>query len=163
MWYTLLPATSLVFSSLLSLPSTVPSTTKQHEQKVGKWGIQEKTFQWTSKCSSLVVCGLSRVEKSKICKICLLAAFYHFGASRRAVIAWSLTFEPRLIEHWSWWQNCPISCALQLFFWGQHLKTNILDSRPAIMKMYKIRRNGRKSPKNRKLHLKCARLRWSQN
>ena len=31
--------TSLVFSSLLSLPSTVPSTTKPHEQKLGKWGI----------------------------------------------------------------------------------------------------------------------------
>ena len=29
--------------------------------------------------------------------------------------------------------------------------------------MYKIRRNGRKSPKNRKLHLKCGGLRWSQN
>ena len=42
----------MVFSLLLSLPSTVPSTTKQYEQKVGKWGIQEKDFQWRTKCSS---------------------------------------------------------------------------------------------------------------
>ena len=69
MWYILLPATSLVFSSLLSLPSTVPSTTKQHKQKVGKWGIQEKEFHWTSLWPSLVVCRLGRVEKSQICQI----------------------------------------------------------------------------------------------
>ena len=36
MWYILMSGTSLVFSSLLSLPSTVPSTTKQHDQKLGK-------------------------------------------------------------------------------------------------------------------------------
>ena len=41
MWY--IPATSLVFSSLLLLP-----TTKPHEQKIGKWDIHEKDFQWTS-------------------------------------------------------------------------------------------------------------------
>ena len=35
----------------------------------GKWGILEKDFQWASKCSSLVVCGLGRVEKNWICKI----------------------------------------------------------------------------------------------
>ena len=69
MWYILLPATSLVFSSLLSSPSTVPSTTKQHEQNVGKWGIQEKEFHWTSQWPSLVVYGLGRAEKSKICQI----------------------------------------------------------------------------------------------
>ena len=48
MWYILLSVTSLVFSSLLSLKATVPSTTKLHEQKVGKCGIQEKDFQSTS-------------------------------------------------------------------------------------------------------------------
>ena len=60
--------TSKAFSSLLFLPSTVPSTTKPHEQKVGKWGIQEKGFYWTPKISSLVVCGLGTVEKNQICK-----------------------------------------------------------------------------------------------
>jgi len=48
MWYILMSGISLVFSSLLSLPSTVPSTTKPHEQKLGKWGIHEKDFQRTS-------------------------------------------------------------------------------------------------------------------
>ena len=43
-WYIIMSATSLVFSSLLFLPSTVPSTTKPNEQKVGKWGIQEMDF-----------------------------------------------------------------------------------------------------------------------
>ena len=42
MWYILLSATSLVFSSTMSLLSTVLLTTKPHEQKVGKWGIQKK-------------------------------------------------------------------------------------------------------------------------
>ena len=67
-WYIIVSATSLVFSSLLFLPSTVPSTTKPNEQKVGKWGIQEKDFDWTPKISSLVVCGLGTVEKNQICK-----------------------------------------------------------------------------------------------
>ena len=48
MWYILMSGISLVFSSLLSLPSTVPSTTKPHEQKLGKWGIHDKDFQRTS-------------------------------------------------------------------------------------------------------------------
>ena len=39
-WYIILSATSLVFLSMLSLPTTVPSTTNSDEQKVGKWGIQ---------------------------------------------------------------------------------------------------------------------------
>ena len=64
-----------------------------------------------------------------------LAAFYHFGASWKAVIARSLTFEQRQIEGWSWWQNWPISCALQLCCWVGDLKTNSLGSRPASMKM----------------------------
>ena len=67
-WYILMSATSQAFSSLLFLPSTVPSTTKPYEQKVGKWGIQEKGFYWTPKISSLVVCGLGTVEKNQICK-----------------------------------------------------------------------------------------------
>ena len=46
---------SLVLFSLLFLPFTVLSTTKQHEQKLGKWGIHKNDFQWTSCCSSLVV------------------------------------------------------------------------------------------------------------
>ena len=49
----------------------------------------------------------------------------HFGASWKAVIARSLTFEPRQIEGWAWWQNWPISCALQLCCWVEDLKTNI--------------------------------------
>ena len=64
-----------------------------------------------------------------------LAAFYHFGASWKAVIARSLTFEQRQIEGWSWWQNWPISCAFQLCCWVGDLKTNSLGSRPASMKM----------------------------
>ena len=92
-----------------------------------------------------------------------LAAFYHFGASWKAVVARSVTLEQRQIEGWSWWQNWPILCALQLCCWVEDLNSNSLGSRPASMKMYKIRRNGRKSPKNRKLHLKCGGLRWSQN
>ena len=36
MWYILMSGTSLVFSSLLSLPSTVPSAAKQHDQMLGK-------------------------------------------------------------------------------------------------------------------------------
>ena len=40
MWYILMSASSLVFSSKLSSPCTVSSTTKPHEQKLGKWGIK---------------------------------------------------------------------------------------------------------------------------
>ena len=40
----LISATSLVFSSLLSLLSRVMTTTKPDDQKVGKWGIYEKDF-----------------------------------------------------------------------------------------------------------------------
>ena len=39
-WYIILSVTSLVFLSMLSLPTTVPLTTNPHEQKVGKWSIQ---------------------------------------------------------------------------------------------------------------------------
>ena len=66
-----------------------------------------------------------------------LAAFYHFGASRKAVIARSLTFEPRQIEGRTWWQNWPILFALQLCCWVEDLKTNSLGSRPAIWKCRK--------------------------
>ena len=61
MWYILMSVTSLVFSSLLSMLSRVLSTTKPHEQKVGKWGIIEKDFQRASQCSMLVVVGLAWV------------------------------------------------------------------------------------------------------
>ena len=64
-----------------------------------------------------------------------LAAFYHFGASRKAVIARSLTFEPRQIEGRTWWQNWPILFALQLCCWVEDWKTNSLGSRLAIMEM----------------------------
>ena len=37
---------------------------------------------------------------------------YHFGASWKAVMTQSLTFEQRQIEGRSWWQNWPILCAL---------------------------------------------------
>ena len=43
-----------------------------------------------------------------------LAAFYHFGASWKAVVARSVTLEQRQIKGWSWWQNWPTLCALQL-------------------------------------------------
>ena len=66
----------------------------------------------------------------------------HFGASWKAVIARSLTFEQRQIEGWSWWQNWPISCAFQLCCWVGDLKTNSLGSRPASMKMQEICPNG---------------------
>ena len=63
------------------------------------------------------------------------AAFYHFGASWKAVIALSLTFDQIQIEGQPWWQNGPILCALQLCCWFEDLKTNILGSRPVFMKM----------------------------
>ena len=53
------------------------------------------------------------------------AAFYHFGASWKAVIARSLTFEQRQVEGWSWWKSWPFLCALQFCFWDEDLKTNI--------------------------------------
>ena len=34
---------------------------KPHEQKVGKWGIIEKDFQWASNKSAPVVCELSKI------------------------------------------------------------------------------------------------------
>ena len=80
-------------------------------------------------------CELYRVEKIQIFQQLLFAAFYHFGASWKAVIARSLTFEPRQIEGRSWWQNWPILFALQLCCWIEDLKTNSLGSRLAIMEM----------------------------
>ena len=68
-WYILISATSLVFSSLLSLLSIVMLTTKPHDQKLGKWGIKEKDFWWTSKSSSLVVSGWGRVVLNQNFKI----------------------------------------------------------------------------------------------
>ena len=64
-----------------------------------------------------------------------LAAFYHFGARWKAVVARSVTLEQRQIEGWSWWQNWPILCALQLCCWVEDLNSNSLGSRPASMKM----------------------------
>ena len=64
-----------------------------------------------------------------------LAAFYHFGASWKAVIARSLTFEQRQIECQSWWQNWPILCALHFCFCEKHLNKNSLGSRRAITKI----------------------------
>ena len=60
---------------------------------------------------------------------------YHFGASWKAVMTQSLTFEQRQIEGRSWWQNWPFLCALQLCCWAEDLKTHSLGSTPAIMKM----------------------------
>ena len=97
---------------------------------------------------------------SQICKIC------HWRPSTILELAGRLllrSLEQRQIEGWSWWQNWPILCALQLCCWVEDLNSNGLGSRPASMKMYKSRRNGRKSPKNRKLHLKCGGLRWPPN
>ena len=134
-WYLLMSGTSLVFSSLLFLSSTVPSTTLPHQQKVGKLGIQEKDFRWTSKRSRTVVCGRGRVEKSQICKIHPLAAFCHFGASWKVIFARFVTFERREIEVSSFWQKWSTLCALQHCFWWEDLKTNILGSKAAFMKI----------------------------
>ena len=134
-WYLLMSGTSLVFSSLLFLPSTVPLTTLPHQQKVGKLGIQEKDFRWTSKRSRTVVCGRGRVEKSQICKIHPLAAFCHFGASWKVIFARFVTFERREIEVSSFWQKWSTLCALQHCFWWEDLKTNILGSKAAFMKI----------------------------
>ena len=65
----------------------------------------------------------------------LLAAFSHFGANSKAVLARSLTFEQRQIEGQPWWQNWPILYALQLCCWVEDLKMNSLGSTPANMKM----------------------------
>ena len=134
-WYLLMSGTSLVFSSLLFLLSTVPSTTLPHQQKVGKLGIQEKDFQWTPKRSRIVVCGRGRVEKSQICKIHPLAAFCHFGASWKVNFVRFVTFELRAIEVSSFWQKWSILCALQDCFWWEDLKTNILGSKAAFIKI----------------------------
>ena len=42
----------------------------------------------------------------------LTATFGHFGASWKAVITQSLTFEQKQIEGRSWWKNLPFVCAL---------------------------------------------------
>ena len=47
----------------------------------------------------------------------------------------SLTFEQRQIEGWSWWQNWPILCPLQLCCWVEDLNSNSLGSRPASTKI----------------------------
>ena len=96
---------------------------------------------------------------SQICKICYWRPSTILELAGRLLLR---SLEQRQIEGWSWWQNWPILCALQLCCWVEDLNSNGLGSRPASMKMYKSRRNGRKSPKNRKLHLKCGGLRWTQ-
>ena len=118
-------ATFLVFSSLLFLPSTVPSTTKPNEQKVGKWGIKEKGFYWTPKISSLVVCGLGTVEKNQICKTRRWLPLTILELAIKALSARSLTFDQRQIEGRPWWQNGPYLCILQLCCWVEDLKINI--------------------------------------
>ena len=60
---------------------------------------------------------------------------YHFGASWKAVMTQSLTFEQRQIEGRPWWQNWPILYALQLCCWVEDLKMNSVGSTPANMKM----------------------------
>ena len=72
----------------------------------GKDNHEDETY------SSLVVCGLGRAEKEPNLQNPPLATFYHFGASWKAVITQSLTFEQRQIKGQSWWQNWPIVCAL---------------------------------------------------
>ena len=67
-WYIIMSATSLVIFSLLSLQSTVPSTTKPPEHRLGNWGIRKMDFQRTFKCFSLVLSGLVGVEKNQICE-----------------------------------------------------------------------------------------------
>ena len=71
-----------------------------------------------------------------------LAAFYHFGASRKAFIAWSITFQERQIEGWPCWQNGPMLRARKLCCLDEDLKTNIFGSRPAFIKMKVIYPNG---------------------
>ena len=187
-------ATSLVFSSLLPLPSTVLSPTNshvlntvRHVKSIKNFHVATAYHDLVEKISTdvihsnvrylpglllLVVLAVhSAVDHqttwSKVRQVgypwkglsknilvlqssCLwvrwggkepnlqnlpLAAFYHFGASWKAVIARSLTFDQIQIEGQPWWQNGPILCALQLCCWVEDLKTNILGSRPVFMKM----------------------------
>ena len=58
--------------------------------------------------------------------IVLQLAVCGLGAGWKAVIAQSLIFEQSQIEGWSWWQNWPFSCYLQLFCWVEYSKTNRL-------------------------------------
>ena len=134
-WYIIMSATSLVLFSLLSLQSTVPSTTKPHEHRLGNWGIRKMDFQRTFKCFSLVLCGLGRIKKSQTRKNPPLAALHHSGASCKAVIVRSLAFEQIQIEGRSWWQITPILRALQLCCCVPDWKTISLGSRPANIKM----------------------------
>ena len=100
-------------------PSLPPHLTPQ-TARLEHYDVHCKSFSWISHLRNLCSFGL---------------VVDHFGASWKAVIARSLTFEPRQIEGWSWWQNWPISCAFQLCCWVGDLKTNSLGSRPASMKM----------------------------
>ena len=186
MWYILMSGTSLVFSSLLPLPSTMLSPTNSHVLNTVRHVKSIKNFHVVTAYHDLVekistdvihsnvryLPGLhSAVDHqttwSKIRQVgypwkglsknilvlqssCLwvrwggkepnlqnlpLAAFYHFGASWKAVVARSVTLEQRQIEGWSWWQNWPILCTLQLCCWIEDLNSNSLCSRPASMKM----------------------------
>ena len=65
----------------------------------GKFGIVKKSLGiGFGKHFGIVIQWLFRVEKSKICTNLQLAAFYHFGASLKAMFAQSVTFERRQIE-----------------------------------------------------------------
>ena len=72
----------------------------------------------------------------------LLAAFGHFGTRWKAIIVRFETFELRQIEVCYCWWNWSTLCAFKICFWCDDLKTNNLGSRPGIMKIQEIRRNG---------------------
>ena len=75
MWCILMSATFLVFPSLLSMQFPVPSTIKPPEQKLGKWGIQERTFNEHHSAPVDLSVGwvwLKRAEFAKSALCCLL-------------------------------------------------------------------------------------------
>ena len=65
----------------------------------GKFGIVKKSLGiGFGKHFGIVIQWLFRVEKSKICTNLQVAALYHFGASLKAMVSQSVTFERRQIE-----------------------------------------------------------------
>ena len=155
--YFLMSATSLVFSSRLSLPLTLLLTTILHTLKsttittayhilVKKKNSINVIYPNVSDLPGLLLLVIFAVQSAvdhqttwaksrQVLQNSPWAANYHFGASWKAVIARSLTFEQRQIECQSWWQNWPILCALQLCFCEKHLNKNSLGSRRAITKI----------------------------
>ena len=134
-WYILMSVNSLVFSSLLFLLFTVPPTTKTIWAKIRQVGYPWKWLSMNIIVIQSRCLWVRKGWKEPNLQNPALAPFCHFGASGKAVVARSLTFEQRQVEGWSWWQSWPILCALQLCCWDEDLKSNSFGSRPSITKM----------------------------